>query len=313
MRYVSDGFSAAYSFLTGLDNAWIYYKGSAVPVQMRYTTSLRRSHGEIEWIYYARSNTWIHGDTYYHRKAKHIPWILCSFTRAGEEYDISEFVTNQSFYMPTGRVVWPSPLQLMSAWSIKESGAWFIGNQTADIVMHVMGMDCCEYEFGVTLSSPADRIAYWTTFGDSYTPMEQSTENSEYTTETEEGEEDDREEEETEEDDREEEETEETEEGEEGDDGKDESETAEEETGDQETDKGDKDTEDGGEVTEINNDLVDVTAPVSDPRPELTIKTNALTSIEIIKEILNDITEQNNAAIAELAISEKQIDMNEVD
>ncbi len=174
-RYFSDAYAAAFAFITGLDNAWIFYKGSHVPVMMRFTDSHRRSHGEVEWIYYTRSREWVHGEAALRSRPKHMPWLMCDFvTTGGVKHDLSEFIAEQRFYMPEGRAVWPSPQQLMCAWSIGVSHAWYIGGDNEAAVMNILSNDCNEYQFTVCLPTPADRIAYWSTFGNSYTPVARS-------------------------------------------------------------------------------------------------------------------------------------------
>ena len=174
-RHFSDAFAAVFAFITGLDNAWIFYKGSSVPIMMRFTDSHRKHHSDVEWIYYARSREWVHGDGTMRSRPKHMPWLMCDFvTTGGVKHELSEFIAEQRFYMPDGRAVWPSPQQLMCAWSIGVSHAWYIGGDNEICLMNILSSDCNEYQFTVCLPTPADRIAYWSTFGNGYTPVARS-------------------------------------------------------------------------------------------------------------------------------------------
>jgi hypothetical protein len=179
-RFITNNFyESIYNSLTGMNFVWLFMRGQTMPVQMSYVSSLYRF--KSEWSFNARTQEWVHRDAPYGAPHHYFPFVMTRLTTPTGEYDLTEYFSNQRYYLHDGRKTMPLPAQLMNMWCI-ETHRWFTADELRNSYFTIMGDDCNDYTIPVILRRPDDVRVYGRLFGIDI-PMSDSEESSDVSNE----------------------------------------------------------------------------------------------------------------------------------
>ena len=175
-------YESIYNSLTGMNFVWLFMRGQTMPVQMSYVSSLYRC--KSEWSFNTRTQEWVHRNAPYGAPHHYFPFVMTRLTTPTGEYDLTEYFSNQRYYLHDGRKTMPLPAQLMNMWCI-ETHRWFTADELRNSYFTIMGGDCNDYTIPVILRRPDDVRVYGRLFGIDI-PMSDSEESSDVSNEFEE-------------------------------------------------------------------------------------------------------------------------------
>ena len=182
-RFITNNFyESIYNSLTGMNFVWLFMRGQTMPVQMSYVSSLYRC--KSEWSFNTRTQEWVHRNAPYGAPHHYFPFVMTRLTTPTGEYDLTEYFSNQRYYLHDGRKTMPLPAQLMNMWCI-ETHRWFTADELRNSYFTIMGGDCNDYTIPVILRRPDDVRVYGRLFGIDI-PMSDSEESSDVSNEFEE-------------------------------------------------------------------------------------------------------------------------------